>query len=91
MSFSFSTISPQVAPTSLRDLSRRRELLDGAAALPVRLRIEPQADEFHLIHEDSGKILCRGTMEFMLRWVEHKPPGTHLAPKLRAVLEELTP
>jgi hypothetical protein len=44
MSFSFSTISPQVAPTSLRDLSRRRELLDGAAALPVRLRIEPQAE-----------------------------------------------
>ena len=47
----------------------------NAADLRLRMRIEPHRNVFRLVHEDTGKVLCSGSMDALLDWIEGKEGG----------------
>jgi hypothetical protein len=63
--------------------------MSQAAELRLRLRIEPYGKAYRLVHEDSEKVLCSGSMDALLEWIEGVGSGRHHpAPKLRAAIAD---
>lgn len=40
------------------------------STITIRLRIDQDGDVYHVVHEDTGKVLCSGSSEDIKHWTE---------------------